>query len=49
VGAAPPPLPVVIRTFINNMTFDGATTDPMQQAVRDARMAFMAATPQGTG
>src|SRR6195952_745407 len=27
---------VVIRTVINNMTFDGATTDPMQMAVRDA-------------
>jgi DNA invertase Pin-like site-specific DNA recombinase len=37
---------VVIRTVINNMTFDGATTDPMQQAVRDALIAFMAATAQ---
>jgi DNA invertase Pin-like site-specific DNA recombinase len=27
---------VVIRTVINNFTFDGATKDPMQQAVRDA-------------
>lgn len=35
---------VVIRTVINNMTFDGATTDPIQQAVRDALIAFMAAT-----
>src|SRR6266404_7057725 len=26
---------VVIRTVINNFTFDGATRDPMQQAVRD--------------
>src|SRR5215207_10340867 len=34
---------VVIRTVINNMTFDGATTDPMQQAVRDALVRFMAA------
>src|SRR3954469_1117115 len=37
---------VVIRTVINGMIFDGATTDPMQQAVRDALIAFMAATAQ---
>lgn len=37
---------VVIRTVINGMTFDGATKDPMQQAVRDALIAFMAATAQ---
>lgn len=37
---------VVIRTVINNMTFDGAAKDPMQQAVRDALIAFMAATAQ---
>ena len=37
---------VIIRTVINNMTFDGATTDPMQKAVRDALIAFMAATAQ---
>lgn len=37
---------VVIRTVINNMTFDGATKDPMQMAVRDALIAFMAATAQ---
>ncbi|MER9003086.1 MULTISPECIES: recombinase family protein [unclassified Mesorhizobium] len=37
---------VVVRTVINNMTFDGATRDPMQQAVRDALIAFMAATAQ---
>ena len=37
---------VVIRTVINNMVFDGATKDPMQQAVRDALIAFMAATAQ---
>ncbi|MGY4511363.1 recombinase family protein [Bradyrhizobium sp. USDA 3650] len=37
---------VVIRTVINRMTFDGATTDPMQMAVRDALIAFMAATAQ---
>jgi DNA invertase Pin-like site-specific DNA recombinase len=31
---------------INGMNFDGATTDPMQEAVRDALIAFMAATAQ---
>lgn len=37
---------VVVRTVINNMTFDGVTTDPIQQAVRDALIGFMAATAQ---
>lgn len=37
---------VVIRTVINGLTFDGATTDPVQMAVRDALIAFMAATAQ---
>ncbi|ARO14235.1 DNA-invertase from lambdoid prophage Rac [Ketogulonicigenium robustum] len=37
---------VVIRTVINGMTFDGSTKDPVQQAVRDALIAFMAATAQ---
>lgn len=37
---------VVIKTVINSMTFDGATKDPVQQAVRDALIAFMAATAQ---
>src|SRR5262249_54721920 len=37
---------VIIKTVINSMTFDGSTTDPMQQAVRDALIAFMAATAQ---
>ncbi len=37
---------VIIRTVINGLTFDGATTDPMQMAVRDALIAFMAATAQ---
>jgi putative DNA-invertase from lambdoid prophage Rac len=40
---------VVIRTVINGMTFDGATTDPVQKAVRDALIGFMAATAQATG
>ncbi len=37
---------VVVKTVINRLTFDGATTDPMQQAVRDALIAFMAATAE---
>jgi putative DNA-invertase from lambdoid prophage Rac len=37
---------VIIRTVINGMTFDGATTDPMQKAVRDALIGFMAAMAQ---
>ena len=37
---------VIIRTVINNMTFDGATRDPVQKAVRDALIGFMAATAQ---
>jgi DNA invertase Pin-like site-specific DNA recombinase len=37
---------VVIRTVINGIAFDGATKDAMQCAVRDALIAFMAATAQ---
>lgn len=37
---------VIIKTVINNMTFDGATKDPIQMAVRDALIGFMAATAQ---
>lgn len=37
---------VIIRTVINDMTFDGSTDDPVQQAVRDAMIAFLAATAQ---
>lgn len=37
---------VVVKTIINGMTFDGATKDPIQQAVRDALIGFMAATAQ---
>src|SRR5262249_1960774 len=37
---------VVIQTVINGMTFDGATKDPIQKAVRDALIAFMSATAQ---
>ena len=37
---------VTIKTVINNMTFDGSTNDPMQKAIRDAMIAFMAANAQ---
>lgn len=37
---------VIVRTVINNMTFDGSTKDPIQMAVRDALIGFMAATAQ---
>lgn len=37
---------VVIKTIINRMVFDGSTSDPIQMAVRDALIGFMAATAQ---
>jgi putative DNA-invertase from lambdoid prophage Rac len=37
---------VVVRTVINGLVFDGATKDPMQMAVRDALISFMAALSQ---
>jgi putative DNA-invertase from lambdoid prophage Rac len=37
---------VLVKTVINAMVFDGATRDPMQQAVRDALIGFMAALSQ---
>jgi DNA invertase Pin-like site-specific DNA recombinase len=37
---------VIIRTIINGMVFDGATREPMAQAVRDALIGFMAALSQ---
>lgn len=37
---------VVVKTIINGMTFDGATKDAIEMAVRDALIAFMAATAQ---
>lgn len=37
---------VVVKTVINGLTFDGATQDPMQEAIRDALIAFMAASAQ---
>ena len=35
-----------LETVINRMSFDGTTTDPMKQAIRDSLVAFMAATAQ---
>ncbi len=35
-----------VETVINRMTFDGTTNDPMQQAIRDSLIAFMAAMAQ---
>jgi DNA invertase Pin-like site-specific DNA recombinase len=40
---------VTIRTVINGLTFDGTATDPMQMAVRDAMLGFMAAMAQAQG
>jgi putative DNA-invertase from lambdoid prophage Rac len=37
---------VIVRTVINALVFDGATKDPMAQAVRDSLIAFMAAMAQ---
>jgi putative DNA-invertase from lambdoid prophage Rac len=37
---------VIVKTVINGMTFDGSTGDPIQKAVRDALIGFMAATAQ---
>lgn len=37
---------VTVKTVINGLTFDGTPSDPMQEAVRDALIAFMAATAQ---
>jgi DNA invertase Pin-like site-specific DNA recombinase len=37
---------IKVETVINRLTFDGTTTDPMKQAVRDSLIAFMAATAQ---
>ncbi len=35
-----------VETVINRMVFDGTTIDPMQQAIRDSLIAFMAAMAQ---
>src|ERR1700734_2836890 len=37
---------IVVRTVINGLVFDGATKEPMQMAVRDAVISFMAAPPK---
>lgn len=37
---------VTVKTVINGMTFDGSTTDPMQMAMRDALISFMAGMAQ---
>jgi putative DNA-invertase from lambdoid prophage Rac len=37
---------VLVKTVTNGLTFDGATTDAMQKAIRDAMIAFMAATAE---
>lgn len=37
---------VVVKTVINQMVFDGSTTNPTQMAVRDSLIAFMAAMAQ---
>lgn len=37
---------VIVRTVINGQVFDGATTDVMQAAIRDALIGFMAATAE---
>lgn len=37
---------VIIRTIINNMTFDGSVGDPIMKAIRDALIAFMAGMGQ---
>ena len=37
---------IVVRTVINGLIFDGATREPMQMAVRDALISFMAALSQ---
>jgi DNA invertase Pin-like site-specific DNA recombinase len=35
-----------VETVINRMSFDGTTSDPLQQAIRDSLIAFMAAMAQ---
>jgi putative DNA-invertase from lambdoid prophage Rac len=37
---------VIVRTVINNFTFDGSQTDPVQKSIRDALLAFMSAIGQ---
>jgi putative DNA-invertase from lambdoid prophage Rac len=35
-----------VETVMNRMVFDGTTTDPIQQAIRDSLIAFLAAMAQ---
>lgn len=37
---------VIVRTVINDMTFDGSTKDPMAKALRDSMISFLAAMGQ---
>ncbi len=37
---------IIIRTVTNGLTFDGSSKEPMNQAVRDSLIAFMAAMAQ---
>ena len=37
---------VIVRTVIGNMEFDGATSDPVKKAIRDATIAFLASSAQ---
>lgn len=37
---------VIVKTVITAIVFDGSTTDPVEMAVRDVLIAFMAATAQ---
>ena len=37
---------VIIKTVINGLTFDGTTRDPMEMAICDAMIAFLAAMAQ---
>jgi putative DNA-invertase from lambdoid prophage Rac len=37
---------VIVWTVINNFTFDGSQTDPIQRSIRDALLAFMSAIGQ---
>jgi len=37
---------VIVKTVIGAMTFDGSVTDPMQQAIRDSILRFLAAMAQ---
>jgi putative DNA-invertase from lambdoid prophage Rac len=38
----------IVRTVVNNFTFDGSQTDPIQKSIRDALLAFISAIAQAT-